>query len=243
MNRAHAPAAAQRHYSDERVRAIAAPIAQVDLSPTAFQAMGGLLGRFDRGGRNRVLGAIGQTVGNQAVQRLMGNGAPTVQRWAMSLDRSTEDCAVVASWINAHTPHPRGGWARTRVHFSWTGTTTFTGEAPNLEVSVTGASVSHTKSVDMPIWSPTEPGMRSAWGTAWANLRAHEAEHERIGDDWRSELETRLASLRESVPSEAAGRRRVEELWNSWKVEHQDAQSAIDPFFTNVNCPDIEEPE
>ncbi len=175
--------------------------------------------------------------GNRAVAGMIGQ-RPTIQRWAVGYNAASEDCVAAANWITAHTPHPRGAWARTFVAFARAGTVTTSGTGTDLTATVSGPAVTHTKRVDMPTWSPTRPPMPSAWSRASTELRAHEAEHERKGDEWRTELESRLTSFSEPVRSRAAGEAELSRQWTEWIADHQRDQDSLDPFTVTLDCSD-----
>lgn len=175
--------------------------------------------------------------GNRAVAAAVG-GVPTIQRWAVGYNAATEDCVAAANWITAHTPHPRGAWARTFVTFTRAGTVQATGTGTNLTATVSNPSVTHTKRVDMPTWSPTRPSMAAAWSRASTELRAHEATHEQKGDDWRTELESRLTSFSAPVRSQAAGEAELGRQWTQWVADHQTDQNTLDPFTVTLDCSD-----
>lgn len=180
------------------------------------------------------------------LQRLAGNravagavrGVPTIQRWAVGYNAATEDCVAAANWITAHTPHPRGAWARTFVSFSRTGNLQTSGTGTNLTATVADPAVTHSKRVDMPTWSPTRPSMVAAWSRASTELRAHEATHEQKGDEWRTEMQSRLASFSAPVRSRAAGEAELGRQWAQWLVDHQADQDTLDPFTVTLDCSD-----
>jgi hypothetical protein len=180
------------------------------------------------------------------LQRLAGNravagaiaGGPTVQRWAVGYSAASEDCVAAANWITAHTPHPRGAWARTFVTFTRGGSVQVTGTGTDLTATVSEPAVTHTKRVDMPTWSPTAPSMVTAWSRASSELRAHEGDHEQKGDEWRTELESRLTSFSEPVRSRAAGEAELSRQWTQWVADHQADQNLLDPFSVTLDCSD-----
>jgi len=175
--------------------------------------------------------------GNRAVTGALG-GVPTIQRWAVGYNAASEDCVAAANWITGHTPHPRGAWARTFVSFTQGGTVQTTGTGTNLTATVANPSVTHSKRVDMPTWSPTRPTMSAAWSRASTELRAHEAVHEQKGDEWRTELESRLTSFSAPVRSQAAGQTELNRQWTQWVADHQTDQNLLDPFTVTLDCSD-----
>lgn len=175
--------------------------------------------------------------GNRAVAGAMGR-RPTVQRWAVGFNAASEDCVAAANWITAHTPHPRGAWARTFVSFTRGGTVQVSGTGTDLTATVRDPAVTHTKRVDMPTWSPTAPTMAAAWSRASTTLRAHEGDHEQKGDEWKTELESRLTSFSEPVRSQAAGEAELNRQWTQWVADHQADQNLLDPFSVVLDCSD-----
>jgi hypothetical protein len=88
----------------------------------------------------------------------------------------------------------------------------------------------------MPTWAPTDPNMQRAWTAAMATLRAHEAEHETKGDEWKDEMLSRLRAMSVTVASQAAGRTHLAKEWTAWLGEHQADQRSIDPFSVLLDC-------
>jgi predicted secreted Zn-dependent protease len=139
-----------------------------------------LLAGADRGTRERFIAALQRMHGNAAVQRLIAGGVP-VQRWAVGLPKGTSDCAVVVSYMNAHSPYrATSGWARTRAQFSWGGDPAYAEADGVITATVANPTVTRTVTVDMPTWAPTDPAMARAWSAMITDLRAHEARHEGI---------------------------------------------------------------
>jgi len=214
-------------------------------TPATYAA---LLSRADAGTRERLVHRLQERHGNAAVQRLVGAvaaGVP-VQRWRVGLARGTTDCARIVDYINAHTPYAATtGWAQTTARFRWHGEPSYSERDGVLTATVTGPRVTPDVHVDMPEWSPTDPGISGAWAAMYANLRAHEARHEAIAAEWEATLLERLTFL--SVP--VADRRRetftaaVQRQWDTWLSEHQTAQNAIDPYTAVLECPPEEAPE
>jgi len=110
------------------------------------------------------------------------------------------------------------------------------GSGTDLTATVNNPAVTHTKRVDMPTWSPTGPTMAAAWSRASTELRAHEAVHESKGDEWRADLQSRLALFSEPVRSQAAGEAELNRQWTSWVADHQADQNLLDPFTVTLDC-------
>jgi predicted secreted Zn-dependent protease len=213
-----------------------APAFDVAGNPTTIHA---LLRVADAGTRERLTSALQRRHGNAAVERLLAPSAAPVQRWAVRLPRGTADCARVVGYLDANSPHRAdSGWAKTNVRFSWGGDPSFTDEDGVITATVSNPTVTKTMSVDMPQWSPTDPAMARAWTSMYGTLRAHEAEHERIGNEWETTLRTRLAGLSVTVSARtlAAFNAAVRTEWNGWLAEHQADQRAIDPFTAVLDC-------
>jgi predicted secreted Zn-dependent protease len=141
--------------------------------------------------------------------------------------------------MNTNSPHRAdSGWAKTSVSFDWGGDPAYTESDGVITAAVTGATVTKTVRVDMPQWSPTNPAIARAWGAMYGDLRAHEAEHERIAGEWETLLRTRLAGLTVTVPNRtiAAFRGAVQAEWDAWIAEHQADQTAIDPYTAILDC-------
>lgn len=206
-------------------------------TPAAIQA---LAGHADPGARVALLGALQHASGNAATARLLGAGGgpgPVVQRWNVGLAAGTTDCATIVNYLDAHSPYrATSGWARTRVTFSWSADPVYSGSGASTTLTLANAAVTASKSVDMPQWSPTNPAVRTAWTAMTADLRAHEARHEGIGDTWRGTLESRLAALSLSITNRATWRQAVQTEFNNWTAEHQADQSAIDPYTAVLDC-------
>jgi predicted secreted Zn-dependent protease len=205
--------------------------------------VGTLLRSADSGARERLVGTLQRLHGNTAVQRLLEPaGAPAlpVQRWRVGLARGTTDCERIVGYVNAHSPYAAtSGWAQTKARFRWHGNPAYTDDGGTLTATVANPRVTPTVTVDMPTWAPTDPGIRDAWSATMADLRAHEARHEAIAEEWEATLLDRLTNLTVDV----ANRRRrtwtaaVQAEWNGWIADHQDAQLAIDPYEAVFTCP------
>ena len=194
----------------------------------------------DTGTRERLATSLQQRHGNAAVQRLLdpAHGLP-VQRWAVGLPRGTTDCERVVSYMNTRSPHRAdGGWAKTRVHFGWGGDPEFHVEGGVITARVANPVVTQRTNVDMPDWSPSDPTMAGAWSAMHRDLRGHEAEHERIANEWEGTLRSRLESLTVTLRHRTLGafNAAVQAQWNAWLREHQADQRAIDPYTAILDC-------
>lgn len=206
-------------------------------TPAAIQA---LAGRADPTARVALLGALQRASGNAATAGLLGAGGgpgPVVQRWNVGLAPGTSDCATIVNYLDAHSPYrATSGWARTRVTFSWSADPVYSGSGTSTTLTLANAAVTVSKSVDMPQWSPTNPAVQTAWTAMTADLRAHEARHEGIGDQWRGTLESRLSALSLPITNRAAWRQAVQAEFNTWLADHQADQNAIDPYTAILDC-------
>jgi predicted secreted Zn-dependent protease len=199
-----------------------------------------MLRQADPTTRSNIVGDLQRRYGNLFVSRLIeGSGQPAVplQRWAVTLPRGTTDCGVVVDWMNANSPHRNdSGWAKTRARFNWESDgNRYTGDAPDLTVHAINPRVSLVKSVDMPAWSPSAPVMQTAWQSMSSQLRAHEAQHEQIATDWQPRLQQRLTDG-VSTTSRAAGAGSIRTEYAQWLTEHQNDQTAIDPYTALLEC-------
>ncbi len=230
--REHAP---QR--AGGRSSAACAPAFDIAANPATLRT---LMAGADAGTRARLADAVQRRHGNAALQRLLTPGAPLpVQRWAVTLGRGTADCDRVVSYMNAHSPYRAdSGWARTNVSFSWGGDPSFSDADGPITATVANPTVRKTVSVDMPSWAPTNAAMAGGWSAMTGDLRAHEARHEEIANDWETELRSRLSSLSVTVAhrTTAAFSAAVRAEWGSWIAEHQAAQRAIDPYTATLDC-------
>jgi hypothetical protein len=175
-------------------------------------------------------------LGNAAVARELG----ALQRYAVGA-AANASCGEVIQWIDGNSPYTPE-WAHTHVQFKWGGSFKITGNAKTgYKLSVAKASVTMTKSVDMPEWQPSGKAMKSAWQQAYGTLRAHEARHEAIGAKWKVELLKRLKALslditdKDQDSSISAGM--VQAEWDQWVAEQQQEQDSIDPYQATLNCP------
>jgi predicted secreted Zn-dependent protease len=207
--------------------------------------IGALMRGADTGTRERLATALQSRHGNAAVQRLLApTGSLPVQRWTIGLARTTSDCARVVNYLDANSPYrASSGWAKTTARFTWGGSPAYTASADGeITATVATPTVTRSVSVDMPTWAPSNPAMSTAWSAMTGTLRAHEAEHERIAREWEVTLTARLAKLSVTVANRslATFNRAVQDEWDAWMVEHQAAQSAIDPFTATLSCADGE---
>ena len=245
-----------RQLTPEAIAARSAPVVARRPAPTvecASSAPAGLdaagaraaLVSADAGSRQRLAASLQRQVGNAAVQRLLAPGSsaqPAIQRWGVGLRQGEDNCLTVANYVNQHTPYkntPGGpGWARTKADFAWSGSAVYATSGATTTATVSGAAVTHTANVDMPVWAPTDPVMKKAWGTAMTALRAHEAVHEGVADEWDGTLKTNLAGLTVTVANktDAAFRAAVKPSWDGWIGQHAAAQAAKDPYSVTVDC-------
>ncbi len=205
-------------------------------TPAAIRA---LAAHADPNARVALLGALQHASGNAATAGLLGAGGDgqVVQRWHVGLAPGTSDCATIVNYLDGHSPYrATSGWARTRVTFGWSADPVYAGSGSSTTLTLANAAVTVSKSVDMPQWSPTNPAVQTAWTAMTADLRAHEARHEGIGDQWRGTLESRLAVLSLSITNRGAWRQAVQAEFNNWLAEHQADQSAIDPYTAVLDC-------
>jgi predicted secreted Zn-dependent protease len=207
------------------------------------------------------LADLQRSAGNQHVLRIVRSAlsgaaeraprrGPPIQRYAVN-QPGTASAQALVTWLNGSSPH-HPAWAKTRATFTWGRTMTATpveGEEGQYRVTVADSAVTLTKSVDMPTWTAATPPMQQAWDSMWAELRAHEAEHETIADTWKSTLETRLGEAEYTVSATSvdaantAGRAQADADWTTWIAEHQTDQNAIDPFFATLVEPPAEDEE
>ena len=236
-----------RHRAASRGPRAAAPCTpgfDIAANPATIQA---LMRGADGGTRERLADSLQRRHGNAALQRLLapGNAVP-LQRWRVNLPRSTTDCERVVGYLNTRSPHRNeGGWAKTSVRFSWGGDPAFTESDGVITATVANPTVAKTVSVDMPEWTPSDPTMAAAWSAMSGNLRAHEAEHERIANEWEERLRTRLGELSVTVSRRTvrAFNAAVQAEWDGWLAEHQADQRAIDPYTALLDCSaSLEEP-
>jgi len=249
-----------RQLTPEAIAARSAPVAARRPAPAiecASTAPAGLdsggaraaLLTADAGSRQRLAASLQRQVGNAALQRLLapGSGAassaqPAIQRWAVGIKAGEANCLTVADYVNAHTPYknsPGGpGWARTKADFAWSGTPVYSTSGTATTATVSGAAVTPAVKVDMPVWAPTDPVMKKAWGTAMTQLRTHEAEHEGVATEWQGTLKSNLDGLTVTVPNktDAAFRAAVKGSWDGWIGQHAAAQAAKDPYAVTVDC-------
>lgn len=162
-------------------------------------------------------------------------------------------CNEVVDWLNANSPYAPE-WAETHCTYAFNGgvqTRSETLRDGRVRVTARGtpsATVTVACPIDRPEWDPTERPNRAAEVAAWnamrADLDAHEAEHRRIGHQWRGTLEQRFRSVNFTVTGSDAGdamqqaQERVAALQQQWQADAQAAQDAIDPFRGAVlRCP------
>lgn len=165
-----------------------------------------------------------------------------IQRYAVRA-RADASCESVVNWLNANSPY-KPGWAKTHVTIAVSNIAfTLSGTAPDFNATMSG-TVAVSKRVDMPMWQPRSAGMQQAWRNMWTQLRAHEAEHERIADEWKATFQDRVkawtadVSGRNRQAAEGQAFQRFQADQETWQQEHQDAQNAIDPYAAPLMCPD-----
>jgi len=96
--------------------------------------------------------------------------------------------------------------------------------------------VTLSTTVDMPSWTPTDPGMSRAWQAMWADLRRHETRHEDLATTWKDTLLGRLTALSLPIAKQADGPGAVAKAWAGWLAEHQADQRSLDPFTAVLDC-------
>ncbi len=201
-----------------------------------------------------------RTIGNHAVERLinsehrssishvLGKGK-IIQRYHLP---SELHCSEIVEWLNGNSPYAPE-WAETRCNYSFNGKLKMTGRktSSGYEITVEGhnkLSVSVSCPIDRPQWSPSNRANRNAEVTAWRNMRAsldaHEQEHRKIGQKWRTILEKRFREVNFTVSgtdendAEEQAREQLKALQEEWRSDAQDAQNAIDPFKdATLSCP------
>ncbi len=165
-------------------------------------------------------------------------------------------CDQVVGWLNSNSPYlPE--WAETRCDYTFEGDLNVSFKTlKNGKVKATvkghkGLSVSVDCPVDEPEWSPSARKNRDAeleaWNVMMGVLGAHEASHRRIGEKWRGTLQGRFRAVSFSVTGDdetdamAKAQEKAAAMQEQWKVDAQNAQSAIDPFRGAVlTCPPSE---
>lgn len=162
-------------------------------------------------------------------------------------------CDELVDWLNTSSPYSPE-WAQTNCNYSFNGrlrTRHQTSPDGTVEVTVSGhnkLTVSVSCPIDRPDWTPTRRPNRAAEVAAWsamrASLDAHEREHRRIGQEWRTTLQDRFRAVNFSVTGnsqeEAMTQAQTQTVTDqqSWMTEAQAAQDAIDPFRGAVlTCP------
>lgn len=162
-------------------------------------------------------------------------------------------CNEVVDWLRANSPYAPE-WAETRCTYAFNGgvqTRSETLRDGRVRITARGtpsATVTVACPIDRPEWEPAERpncvAEVAAWNAMRADLDAHEAEHRRIGQQWRVTLEQRFRSVNFTVTGSDASdamqqaQERVAALQQQWQAEAQTSQDAIDPFRGAVlRCP------
>lgn len=175
---------------------------------------------------------------------------PVLQRYGVPGELR---CDELVDWLNTNSPYSPE-WAQTNCNYAFNGglrTRHRTLPDGTVEVTVSGhnkLTVSVNCPIDRPSWTPTRRPNRAAEVTAWgamrASLDAHEQEHRRIGQEWRTTLQDRFRAVSFSVTGNsqedamAQAQAQTTADQQSWMTEAQAAQDAIDPFRGAVlTCP------
>jgi hypothetical protein len=178
-----------------------------------------------------------------------------IQRYKVNVSPKAS-CAEVLDWMNTSNPYAPREWAKTLVRFNWDADLDivkgddgyyYLKKLINPRVIMTGPKV------DMPQWNPKDAAMKSAWDNMCTILRAHEAQHEKIAQDWKPKLEKRLKEseelkdrclyVYEEKEKNKAAKEIVQWEWETWLTEHQDEQNKLDPYAAPLECPESESPE
>lgn len=185
--------------------------------------------------------------GNQAVRRLLDSNVPPnqIQRWQVNIPADTA-CADVAGLITDTSPYSPN-WARAHFEFPWSSSYRARGTAPDYTLEPINMRVRVTPNIDVPRWSPSERGTRTAWNTAMTNLNAHEELHRQIATTWRGNIQTAMEAYRPTVTADneagavAQGEAEFQAEHDRQLVLHQAAQDALDTGGINcvaiINCP------
>ncbi len=227
------------------------------------------------GGPDAHLLALQRGAGNQFVQRMLRasppppsrgrrappitrrRAVPAIQRYRVGLPGSADSAALVG-WLNSSGPHSPA-WALTTPRFTRRSSPhveTVESESEDsdseaeVEYTVTfpTATVTVSTRVDMPNWTASNPPMQAAWDAMHSQLRTHEAEHEAIGERWKTLLQERIREFSTTVygGTESAARTQgiadLAQDWETWMGEHQADQDAIDPYYATL-YPPVEDDE
>jgi predicted secreted Zn-dependent protease len=184
------------------------------------------------------IGYLQQTIGNAAVGRLL-------QRYKVPYGPDAE-CAEVVNWINTSGPYVKTSGAaqtKTPLKASW-GQPKAEGTKPDFVVTVPDVKVKLEKpSVDMPEWNPSDPEVAKAWSAAMADLRTHEAEHEKKGQEYEKLAQDDLAKKSEQVTANSAdeaigkAKPKFQDAFKGWVDKLQAAHKSIDPYLAKITCP------
>jgi hypothetical protein len=175
--------------------------------------------------------------------------APAIQRYPVGLREDAKSEALF-NWLNNNSPY-EGAWARTDYKFSRNKavSATPTDNEGEYLVTVNDPTVELELSVDMPTWQTKSESMQKAWDTMYAELRAHEKQHEDLAKEWKTSLSEYLAGHEEYVNADSAeqakalGAPKIEAAWQLWLGEHDALQKALDPFYSTLPRPKPEEEE
>jgi hypothetical protein len=174
----------------------------------------------------------------------------SIQRYSVPSDLA---CSEVPGWLDSNSPYAPE-WAETACDYKFNGQAKLnytTSSDGSIGVNVTGhpgLSVSKACPIDMPQWTPSQRSNRAAEITAWSSmtktLKAHEQQHQKIGESQRKTMEkdfrtvniTASGSDRNEAKSNAVSQLAAEQA--QWQQAAQAAQSAIDPFKGAIlSCP------
>lgn len=248
------PAAETQNHAPEEARYVR-PLASVRLAASAETEprLRTVVGRQ--------LADLQRSYGNQFLLRLLraahgiGNSAgasssSSIQRYAVGVAPDA-DYDTALSWLNSSNPYSGDqAWAKTIANFSWSSRgiqVLPTDEEGTYSVRVLNPRVTVNKQVDMPEWTPTDEPLLAAWNAMLGQLRAHEAQHERVADEWQTTLRDRLAAASYTVTATDEqdaldqGTALVNNDWAAWLDDHQAAQESLDPYSAPFVRPPGEE--
>jgi predicted secreted Zn-dependent protease len=181
--------------------------------------------------------SLQRSIGNAAVGRLL-------QRYKVPYGADAE-CSEVVNWINTSGPYAKKSGAaltKTPLKASW-GQPKAEGKKPDFVVTVPDVKVTVTPSVDMPEWSPSDPDVAKAWAAALADLRAHEAEHEKKGKEHAKSAQDDLSKKAEQVTADTAdaamalAKPKFQDAFKGWVDKLQKSHDSIDPYQAKITCP------
>jgi hypothetical protein len=181
---------------------------------------------------DRAFAAAQRSAGNAAVQRLV------VQRWALDLPADAS-CSDVLANVGTASPYSPEA-AKTHTNFKYKLALEVSGSGKSYTASVSDPGVELDMSVDMPEWSP-EGAMKQPWAKAMRELRDHEGEHERVGDETKTAMTTSIGALTATGTSDQKARdaliAKASSEWKTLMGQHKKDQLALDPYTVNINCP------